>query len=59
MKIDQNIIDKFEEHTLELKKKFHVESLSIFGSFSRGTAGPNSDLDVLVRYTETPGFLRF
>lgn len=59
MKIDQDIINKFNEHKLELKTRFHVESLAIFGSFSRGTAGPKSDLDVLVRYVETPGFFAF
>lgn len=57
--IDKIIINKFKEHKIDLSEKFHVESLSIFGSECRGTAGPNSDLDVLVRYKETPGFFAF
>ena len=57
--IDKTIIKKFNEHKIDLRKKFHVESLSIFGSFSRGTAGSSSDLDVLVQYKETPGFFAF
>ena len=58
VKIDKNLIE-CDQHKAELKSRFHVESLSVFGSVSRGTAGPSSDLDVLVRYVETPGFFAF
>ena len=58
-KIDKKIIKKINEHKVDLSEKFHVESLSVFGSVCRGTAGPNSDLDVLVRYRKTPGFFAF
>ncbi len=58
-KIDQIIIKKINAHKADLSEKFHVESLSVFGSVCRGTAGPNSDLDVLVRYNKTPGFFAF
>jgi predicted nucleotidyltransferase len=57
--IDKTIIKKFNEHKIDLREKFHVESLSIFGSFSKGTAGLDSDLDVLVQYKKTPGFFAF
>ena len=49
----------FRDHKTELKKRFHVESLSIFGSVRRGTEGPDSDLDILVRYHKTPGMFQF
>jgi hypothetical protein len=32
-----------------------VEFAAIFGSVSRGQATPGSDLDLLVRYSKTPG----
>lgn len=40
-------------------KKFNVEYLAVFGSVARGTASPNSDVDFLVRYKETPGLFAF
>lgn len=56
--IDEHIIEVFDAHKTELKKRFYVESLSVFGSVSRGTAGPDSDVDVLVRCTgKHQGFL--
>jgi predicted nucleotidyltransferase len=57
--IDEKIIRAINAHKNELSTRFHVESLSIFGSVSRGTAGPASDVDILVRYRETPGLFSF
>jgi len=39
--------------------RFHVESLSLFGSFSKGEAKVDSDVDILVRYKKTPGIFSF
>lgn len=36
--IDDSIIQLFAEHKTALHEKFHVESLAIFGSVSRGSA---------------------
>ena len=33
---------------------FHVKSLALFGSVARDEAGPDSDVDVLVTFDETP-----
>ena len=38
----------------DLRERYHVESLSLFGSRVRGGARPDSDLDVLVEYRRTP-----
>jgi uncharacterized protein len=35
---------------------FGVESLRLFGSVARGQASANSDVDLLVRFRETPTF---
>jgi predicted nucleotidyltransferase len=51
--------EKLASHKVILREKFQVESLSVFGSVSRGEAGPESDLDILVRYYETPGLFAF
>ena len=42
-----------------LRQRYGVKSLGLFGSYVRGEAGPTSDLDLLVRFHQTPGLLRF
>ncbi len=58
-KIDDHLRGVLQSHKNEIYERFHVESLSIFGSVSRGTAGPDSDIDILVRYYKTPGIFDF
>lgn len=41
-----------------LRERYCVESLELFGSYVRGEQRPDSDLDVLVEFSENPG-LRF
>ncbi|MDT8384927.1 MAG: nucleotidyltransferase family protein [Gammaproteobacteria bacterium] len=43
----------------ELRKRFHVSSLDIFGSVARDEAGTDSDVDILVAFEETPGLFGF
>ena len=47
----------------DLCRRYHVAKLELFGSRAKGTAGPESDVDLLVTFEEgqTPGleFLRF
>lgn len=42
-----------------LEERYQVASLGLFGSYVRREAGPESDLDVLVRFHRTPGLIRF
>ena len=42
-----------------LAKQYHVESLGIFGSYVRNEQKADSDLDLLVTFSQTPGLLRF
>jgi uncharacterized protein len=39
-------------------KSFGVESLAIFGSVARDEAHPESDIDILVEFSEPPTFDR-
>jgi len=41
-----------------LAQRYGVTSLGLFGSYVRGEARPDSDLDILVRFDRTPGLLR-
>ncbi|AGB02604.1 nucleotidyltransferase family protein [Methanoregula formicica] len=38
------------QHELELKKRFGVATIGIFGSYVRGEERPESDVDVLVTF---------
>ncbi len=60
---DAKSIDKIL-HTLKnempnLTKHYNVETLSIFGSYSREEANKESDLDLLVTFKNTPGLFQF
>jgi predicted nucleotidyltransferase len=51
-------------HTLRnelphLKKQYNVESMSLFGSYSKNKQTPESDIDILVTFSQTPGLIKF
>jgi len=41
----------------ELKEKFKVKSIAIFGSYARGEQTPQSDIDIIVEFKEPVGML--
>lgn len=41
-----------------LRKAYHVRTLGLFGSRVRREERPESDLDILVTFEETPGLLK-
>ena len=57
--IAPHLIQTIEAHKDHIKKRFSVESQPIFGSASRGTVKADSDIDILVRLTITPGLFGF
>lgn len=46
-------------HKPELVRRFGVSSLALFGSAARGTAGPGSDVDLLVDFETTADAVRY
>ena len=42
-----------------LKKQFKVKMLGIFGSYVRGGQKKNSDVDILVEFSQTPGLFDY
>jgi uncharacterized protein len=44
-------------HERELRERFHVRSLALFGSSARGAVGPASDVDLLVEFDRPIGLL--
>lgn len=43
-------LQRLTDSKAELQRRFGVVDLALFGSTLRGAAGPNSDVDVLVRF---------
>ncbi|MGB5942275.1 MAG: nucleotidyltransferase family protein [Leeuwenhoekiella sp.] len=50
----QELFDKLRELLPELQQRFGVEKIGVFGSFARGDANEESDIDVLVIYRDRP-----
>jgi len=48
-----------EKHKPEIQKEFKVKKLGIFGSYIWGKQNKNSDIDVLVEFSEPIGLFRF
>jgi hypothetical protein len=44
----QTIIEKLRAYKPELQRKYPISRLGVFGSYARGEAGENSDIDVAV-----------
>lgn len=47
------------QHKGELRKKFKVKTLGVFGSYVRGEQKQGSDVDVLVEFAEPIGLFEF
>jgi predicted nucleotidyltransferase len=43
----------------DIRERYSVDSVSLFGSYVRHQERSDSDLDVLVTFKETPGLLKF
>lgn len=46
-------------HKAELRKKFKVKNIGVFGSYVRGEQKWSSDVDVLVEFEEPVGLFEF
>lgn len=53
-----NVIDILKSHETEIKKRFGVNRIGLFGSFARGEQKDTSDVDILVEF-EKPTFDNF
>lgn len=46
-------------HKAELRKKFKVKTIGVFGSYARGEQKRGSDVDVLVEFEQPVGLFQF
>ena len=49
-----NAMATLKKHGPELRRRFGLRKLSVFGSVARGEAVPGSDVDLLVEFEGTP-----
>ena len=54
-----DVLTTLREHKQELRERFGVTELALFGSFARNQATEKSDIDVLVTFDEPPNFKRY
>ena len=54
-----DVLQVLEKHLPELRERFSVTSLRVFGSVARDDAASGSDVDVLVDFEETPSLFKF
>ncbi|MBI4400783.1 MAG: nucleotidyltransferase family protein [Nitrospirae bacterium] len=52
-------LNVLRRHLPELRKRYRVRSLGIFGSYVSGAPRKGSDLDVLVEFLEEPSLFEF
>lgn len=52
-------IERLHSELPRLREQYAVRSLGVFGSYARGEQNAQSDLDVLVQFSNTPGMLKF
>jgi len=50
MKSIQEIKETLEKHKVELKEKYKIKEIGIFGSYVRGEQKGKSDLDILIEF---------
>jgi hypothetical protein len=53
------IKQKIKQHKKELENKYKVKEIGVFGSCVRGEERNNSDIDILVEFTEPVGLFEF
>jgi predicted nucleotidyltransferase len=52
-----DVLQALREHRDELRERYGVHSLALFGSVARGDAGEGSDVDLLVEFDRPVGLL--
>jgi predicted nucleotidyltransferase len=55
----EKIKNTLEKHKKEIRERFHVKTIGIFGSYVRGDYKSKSDLDILVEFDIVPGLFSF
>ncbi len=55
----EEIIDSLRKVLPELRERYGIRTLGLFGSYARGAARRRSDVDLLVEFERAPSLFRF
>jgi uncharacterized protein len=55
----EDVLSILQAHRQDLADSYHVASLSVFGSVARDDARPDSDVDLLVEFSQPVGLFEF
>jgi predicted nucleotidyltransferase len=53
-----SIINFLKSHKEELKSRFFITKIGLFGSYAKDTANEDSDIDIVIQSTKKDFFLR-
>lgn len=56
MKTREQVLEKLSAAKKDLQDRFPIAELALFGSFSKGSNGPDSDIDILFHPKENAVF---
>lgn len=59
MKKTPVILGQLRDMKQDLKERYHVRNIGMFGSFSRNEQGRTSDLDLVVEFEQPIGMMAF
>ena len=59
MKTREEILAILKSLKSEMSERYHVVSIGVFGSVSRGEQKEGSDIDILVEFSQPVGFFTF
>ncbi|MFH1227467.1 MAG: nucleotidyltransferase family protein [Planctomycetota bacterium] len=59
MKTLKDIKNALKRHEPEIRSRYGVKKIGIFGSYARNQQRPKSDLDVLIEFNKTPSLFEF
>jgi predicted nucleotidyltransferase len=51
----ESVIQILRKNLPELKDRFSVSKIGVFGSFAKGNQSKNSDLDIYIEFDRVPG----
>ena len=54
-----DVLERLNLHREELRTRYGVGSIALFGSYARDEARPDSDVDLLVEFERPPTFLSY
>ena len=59
MKKLEQIKNSLRKHKREIKQKYKVREIGVFGSYVRGDQKKGSDVDILVEFSKDPGLFKY